>query len=74
MTRFFKIHEGDLLVTISITEEKKNAIVERIIKFCNDTNCISGETLHQSDACVIEAPNVISDILDNVMDFKEEYI
>lgn len=70
----FKIHDGDLKVQVEITEEKKNAIVARILKFCKEYNCISGETLQQSDRCIIEAPEVLSDIIDDIMDFKEEYV
>jgi hypothetical protein len=53
-----------------ITQEKKDLIVERILKYCKDNDCTCGETLHQSDECIIDAPHVLSDIIDNILKFK----
>lgn len=57
-------------VKYTLTEEQKDLIIKRILKFCEETNCIHGETLHQSDKCLIEAPSVLSDIIDNMINFE----
>lgn len=69
----FQIYDGDVEVSVDITEEKKNLIVERILQYCKDENCISGETLHQNDNCIINAPVVLSDIIDNILKFETRY-
>lgn len=63
----FKGYDGDGEITINITDEKKDLILERIIKYCKEHDCYCGETLHQSDDCLIYAPDVLSDIIDNIL-------
>lgn len=74
MIKEFILYDGDLKVQIEITEEKKNAIVDRILEYCKKHDCISGETLHQDDDCIIYAPDVLSDIIDNILQPKEEWV
>lgn len=66
----FKIYRGDAEVTCQETKEKKTQLFNRIIQFCKDTDCTSGECYHQSDSPQIEAYNLMSDILDNIMKFE----
>jgi len=68
----FKIH-GNIDVTVNITQEKKDAILERILQYCKDENCVDGETLHQSDECILNAPDVLSDIIDNILKFETNW-
>tara|TARA_R110000782_G_scaffold266006_1_gene360170 strand:- start:371 stop:592 length:222 start_codon:yes stop_codon:yes gene_type:complete len=67
------MYDGDVKVTLEVTQEKKDAILERIIEYCKENECTSGESLHQNDNCLIDAPNVLSDIIDDILDFKTEY-
>ena len=74
MLKEFELYDGDLKVKVSITEEKKDAIIERLLKFCKEEQCVSGETLCQSDSCLIEAPNVLCDMIDDIMKFESEWV
>ena len=69
----FDLYGGDLKVKVDITDEKKDKIVERILQYCKENNCVDGETLHQSDNCLLDAPNVLSDIIDNIINFETEW-
>lgn len=60
-------------VKVEITEEKKDAIIERILQYCKENKCTSGEKLHQDDDCIIDAPCVLSDIIDDILKFEIEY-
>lgn len=72
--REFKIYDGDCTVRLEITEEKKNQILERVLQFCQETECTAGEVLHQSDTCNIAAPSVLSDIIDNILKFETKFV
>lgn len=74
MKQEFKIYDGELNVSVEITEETKEKLVEKILSFCKSNDCISGEKLQQSDSCLIEAPNLLSEIMDEVFEFKTEWI
>ena len=41
-----------------------------LLKYCKDNGCYCGETLQQSDSCLIDAPDVLSDIIDNILQIK----
>lgn len=73
MQKEFDIYGGDLKVKVDITDEKKDKIVERILQYCKENNCVDGETLHQSDNCLLDAPNVLSDIIDNIIKFQTNW-
>lgn len=64
---------GDTLVNYEITDEQKDKIVERLIKYYS-THCYFGEGIHQDDDSIIDAPSVLSDICDNIIEFKSEEI
>lgn len=64
------IHDED--IQISISKEQKKQIINRVIQYIVDNNCISGEKLHQDDDCIIYAPVCLSDIIDNYITFKTE--
>jgi hypothetical protein len=73
MQKEFNLYGGDLKVKVDITDEKKDKIIERILQYCKENNCINGETLHQSDNCLLDAPNVLSDIIDNIISFETNW-
>ena len=56
-----------------MTEEKKDKIIEHLMKYIKKHNCIDGEHLMQDDNCLIEAPDVLCDILDE-FDFKTNWV
>lgn len=73
MEKEFTIYDGNLKVKVNITDEKKDKIIERILQYCKENNCVDGETLHQSDNCLLDAPNVLSDIIDDIMEFETNW-
>jgi len=70
----FDLYDGDMKVKIEITEEKKNAIVARILDYIKTYNCTSGEKLHQDDDCIMYAPEVLSDIIDDILNIEKEWV
>lgn len=58
-------------IEVSFSDIDKEKVINRILKFCEDNNCISGEKLHQDDDCIIYSPEVLSDIIDDILKFKE---
>jgi len=63
----FNIYNGDATVQINVDDEMKTKIFNKIVEFIKDLNCTSGEQLQQSDSCLLEAPELISDILDDII-------
>ena len=59
------------VVIYEITDEQKDLIMDRLIKYYKTFGHI-GECLQQSDEALIEAPDVLSDICDNYIDFFSE--
>lgn len=45
-------------------------IVDKLIQWFKDFNCYDGETLCQDDDCLIEAPNLLADILDEFFEYE----
>lgn len=73
MIREFTIYGGDVKVSVDITEEKKDQIVEAVLKWCIEHECTSGEMLCQDDDCIIDAPELLSDIIDDILKFETRY-
>jgi hypothetical protein len=70
MLQKFKIYGGDVSVIVNVTDEKKTEVFNAILKWCEVHNCTSGEHLCQNDECNINAPILIADIIDDILDFK----
>lgn len=62
-----EINIYDDKVLINDSQDEKELIFERIVKYMEDNNCFSGESLHQDDECLISAPDVLSDIIDDIL-------
>lgn len=45
-------------------------IVDKLIQWFEDFNCYDGETLCQDDDCLIEAPYLLADILDEFFEYE----
>lgn len=70
----FIIYDGDCEVTFKPTEDMKQLVFDRIVQYMKENDCISGETLHQADRCIFDAPNVLSDIIDDIIKPDSEWI
>jgi len=68
------IEQKDIRITFNETEELKQAIYDRVLKFFVDMESFWGESIMQSDNPQIEAPIVMSDIADDLFKFDVEYI
>ena len=58
-------------VSYNITDEMKDKIVERLLKYYS-THCWFGEGIQQDDKSIIDAPDVLSDIADDIIKFQAE--
>jgi len=52
------------------TPEIRDQVFERVMKYFQEYNAWGGEVIHQDDDCIIYAPNVLSDIADDIVKFK----
>lgn len=64
-----KTKYGDI-VTYNDTQEIRDAVFERVMKYFIEHEAFFGESIHQSDDPIIDAPNVMSDIADDIIKFK----
>lgn len=64
---------GDQVIEYCITDSQKDKIVERLLEYYKE-HCHFGEGIHQDDDSIIEAPSVLSDICDNIIEFKESEV
>ena len=77
MIQEFKIYDDNCNVKIDITEEKKTLVFEKILEWCKNHDCISGEKLCQNDKCNIDSPDLYDPSkktqksLDSVMNLVE---
>lgn len=65
----YRIGEDDYRIERS--SEIYKAIVDEILLWCKEHKVTSGETLCQDDECVIDAPYLISDIVDKYLKIEE---
>ena len=63
-------------ITISWTQEKKDLVINAIENWIRKYHATAGEVIMQSDDCIISAPDLLSDIIDDIIkpevDFKDE--
>ena len=62
-------------VTVSFDDspEMKSKVFDRVVEFFTKHKAFRGEVIMQSDNPLIDAPNVLSDIADDVINFKEDF-
>jgi hypothetical protein len=73
MTKEIKI--GRSIWRINYTPETADAILNKIIEWMEDPSHYashSGESIFQSDNTIIDAPELIADIVDNIL--KPEFV
>lgn len=63
------IKTTDLVAKYRDDEAAKQAVFDRVITYFREHECFHGESIHQSDNPIIDAPNVMSDIADNILKF-----
>ena len=70
---YFSTHNYDCNNKVQVTEMKARATIEKILEFCKDFSVTNGEVLLQDDSALIEAPNLIADILDDILKIETEW-
>ena len=68
-----KIELDTCYVEYEDSQEVRDKVFERVMKYFKENNAYIGEVIHQDDDCIIEAPSVLSDIADDIMCFKYTY-
>lgn len=68
-----KIETSDFVAEYEDGENIKNLVFERVMKFFKENEAFCGEQIMQSDRTLIDAPNVLSDIADDIIKFKVEW-
>lgn len=49
------------------TSEIDKQIVDKLIQWYEEHNCYDGERLCQNDECIVDAPYILADILDEFL-------
>jgi hypothetical protein len=65
-----EIQVGGCTVSFEETEELKEKVYRTILGYYLDQEAFSGEAIMQCDEPIIEAPNLLSKIADDVFKFK----
>jgi hypothetical protein len=56
---------------MQIDEDLKDKVFERVMEYIIKHEAFCGESIHQSDKPILDAPNVMSDIVDNILNIEE---
>lgn len=64
---------SDMVVHYDNSQEIKDKVFERLIKFFFEHECFHGESFMQCDSPLLDAPEMISEILDDIIKFDCEY-
>lgn len=72
MEKEFQTNRGTTTVKYKTSESVNQKVVDKIIRWCEKYNQSSGEDLHQSDEGNIYAPELIADIIDEILEFETE--
>ncbi len=63
----------DAVVTFKDDEATKQAVFDRVMAFFKEHESFCGESICQCDGPIIDAPNVLADIADDILCFKVEW-
>lgn len=69
--RTIRKNEDDWEVSFNDDSETRHKIYNKLLEWYL-SHCISGEGIQQDDDSIIDAPNVLSDIADDIFCFKVE--
>lgn len=68
-----KIETDEMIAKYKDTPAVRDAVFERVLQYYREFEVFRGESIHQSDDPIIYAPDVMSDIADNILKFKVTY-
>lgn len=68
MKKEIKLYNGRYVAHYTETEENKQAVWDMLIKWCERWNVYNGECF-QSDDTVIEAPSLVAEMIDKIVQF-----
>lgn len=68
-----KIETLDVIAEYSDDDATKQAVFDRVLAYYKKHEVFHGESIHQMDNPIIDAPDVMSDIAENILRFKVEY-
>lgn len=54
------------------TPEIREKVFARVMQYFKEHDTYTGEGIHQTDNCIIDAPNVMSDIADDILECRHE--
>ena len=74
MKKEFTACDSELHVSFEDTRELRDDVFNKLMEYFKSNECFTGETLQQSDDCIIEAPEMLSDIVDNLIKFKTKWV
>jgi hypothetical protein len=63
----------DMIITYRDDKETRDAVFEKIIAWYIKQGCFIGEALIQNDYACMDAPMVLSDIADDIIEFGVDY-
>ena len=69
MNKSGTINNYGYVYTYELTESDKDLISDKLIEYYTK-NCLTGESIMQDDDSIIEAPEVLSEIADEIIKFK----
>lgn len=64
---------GEYSVKWSCGQDVKDQIYDRVMAYFLKHESFHGESIHQMDEPIIDAPSVMSDIADNILKFEVTY-
>lgn len=67
------IKHASYTVTYNDGPETKEAVFNAVMDYFKTHQTFCGESLQQMDSPIEDAPNVLSDIADNIIGFKQEW-
>ena len=68
-----KIVLEDMTVEYSDSPEAKEELFQRMLKWHVNHHALDGECIWQSDMCMESAPEILTDVAENVFKFKVTY-
>ena len=60
-------------VTFDDSQEMKDKVFDRLIDWYIEQEAFHGECIQQSDRCVMDAPNILSEIADDIIKFDAKW-
>jgi len=68
-----RLNFDGFVVEFDDSQEVKNAVFDRVMEYFVNCESFSSETIMQYDSAIISAPDLMGDIADNVIKFKENW-